>query len=109
LQEPVTFFVEAIEDSTIIMISYDAEQQLMNKYPRFERFYRIISQLTAIHAQRRLLSNISQTAEERYDNFVTLYPQLLQRFPLYMIASYLGMTREFLSKIRNRNLKKLAP
>src|ERR1700743_2941071 len=103
LQEPGTFFVEAIENSTIVRISYEAEQQLMLQYPKFERFYRITSQLTAIHAQKRLLSNISQTAEERYETFAARYPQLLQRFPLYIIASYLGMTREFLSKIRNRS------
>ena len=102
LQEPGTFCVEAIEDSIIVKISYEAEQQLMQQYPKFERFYRITSQLTAIHAQKRLLSNISQTAEERYETFAGRYPQLLERFPLYMIASYLGMTREFLSKIRNR-------
>lgn len=75
----------------------------MQQYPKFERFYRITSQLTAIHAQARLLSNISQAAEERYETFASRYPRLLQRFPLYIIASYLGMTREFLSKIRNRN------
>jgi CRP-like cAMP-binding protein len=105
LQEPGTFFVEAVEDSTIVQISYEAEQQLMQHYPKFERFYRITSQLTAVHAQKRLLSNISQTAEERYEAFAARYPQLLQRFPLYMIASYLGMTREFLSKIRNRGTR----
>ncbi|KAA2243389.1 Crp/Fnr family transcriptional regulator [Chitinophaga agrisoli] len=104
LREPGTFFVEAVEDSTIVQISYEAEQQLMQQYPKFERFYRVTSQLTAIHAQKRLLSNISQTAEERYETFAGRYSQLLQRFPLYIIASYLGMTREFLSKIRNRNL-----
>jgi CRP-like cAMP-binding protein len=103
LQEPGTFFVEAVENSTIVKISYEAEQQLMQQYPKFERFYRIASQFTAIHAQRRLLSNISQTAEERYETFAARYPQLLQRFPLYIIASYLGMTREFLSKIRSRS------
>ena len=103
LQQPGTFFVEATEDSTIAKISYEAEQQLMQQYPKFERFYRITSQLTAIHAQARLLSNISQAAEERYETFASKYPQLLQRYPLYIIASYLGMTREFLSKIRNRN------
>jgi len=69
LQEPGTFFMEALEDSTIARISYEDEQDLMNQYPKFEHYYRIISQLTAVHAQKRLLSNISQKAEERYETF----------------------------------------
>ena len=61
-------------------------------------------QRMAIMIQRRVVSNLSLSAEERYEEFATKYPVFVQRIPLYIIASYLGMTREFLSKIRNQKL-----
>src|ERR1700744_2921761 len=100
-QEPATLFVEAVENCVVIQLSFENEQLLMEKLPKFERFFRIRAHKTAVNFQKRVLSNISQTAEERYDNFISKYPQLISRFPLYVIASYLGMSREFLSRIRN--------
>jgi len=100
-QEPATLFVEAIEDSEIIQMSHENEQQLLEKVPKFHSYFRVKTLQVAVNIQKRVLSNISQSAEKRYKGFEKEYPQLLQRFPLYMIASYLGMTREFLSKIRN--------
>ncbi len=100
-QEPATLFVEAAENCVVIQLSFENEQMLMEKLPKFERYFRIRAHNTAVNFQKRVLSNISQTAEERYDNFISKYPQLISRFPLYVIASYLGMSREFLSRIRN--------
>ncbi|RKR84651.1 CRP-like cAMP-binding protein [Mucilaginibacter gracilis] len=102
-QEPATLFVEAIEDSEVIQISYENEQRLLETVPKFHSYFRLKTLHVAVNIQKRVLSNISQSAEKRYEQFAKNYPQLLQRFPLYMIASYLGMTREFLSKIRNNN------
>jgi hypothetical protein len=56
-------------------------------------------QRTAVMVQRRVISNLSLSAEERYEEFAKNYPTFIKRIPLYIIASYLGMTREFLSKI----------
>ena len=56
--------------------------------------------------QRRIISNLTQTAEERYENFLNKYPQIVQRVPQYALASYLGMTTEFLSRIRNKRVSK---
>jgi CRP-like cAMP-binding protein len=56
--------------------------------------------------QRRMISNLTQTAEERYENFVNKYPQIIERVPQYALASYLGMTSEFLSRIRNKRSSK---
>ncbi len=102
-QEPATLFVEAIEDSEVIQMSYENEQKLLETISKFHSYFRLATLHVAVNIQKRVLSNISQSAEERYDEFAKEYPQLLQRFPLYMIASYLGMTREFLSKIRNKS------
>ncbi|MCW5910469.1 MAG: Crp/Fnr family transcriptional regulator [Cyclobacteriaceae bacterium] len=104
-QEPATLFVEATEDSILIQLSYKDEQELYKQVPKFERFFRIQVERSAIAIQKRMLWSISKTAEERYDEFVKRYPTFLQRFPQYVIASYLGMTTQFLSKIRNQKAK----
>jgi CRP-like cAMP-binding protein len=105
-QVPATLFVEALEDSIIAQIDYNAEQLLMETYPKFERFFRIISQRSLASTQHRMLSNLSKSAEERYEEFERKYPQMISRVPQYIIASYLGFSPEFLSKIRNNRAKK---
>ena len=102
MQEPATLFIEAIEDSTLIQWSYESEQMLLEKIPQFSMVMMKRAQQIAVRIQRRVTSQLSLTAEERYEEFAKKYPAFLQRFPLYVIASYLGMTREFLSKIRNQ-------
>jgi CRP-like cAMP-binding protein len=102
LREPATLFVEAIEDSTVIQLSYESEQLLLKKIPQYASLLMESSQRIAVALQQRIISHISLSAEERYEEFAKKHPTLLQRIPLYIIASYLGMTREFLSKIRNQ-------
>lgn len=102
-QEPATLYVEAVEHSEVIQMSYENEQQLLETVPKFHSYFRVKTLQVAVNIQKRVLSNISQSAEKRYEAFAKEYPQLLLRFPLYMIASYLGMTREFLSKIRRHS------
>lgn len=106
-QQPATLFVEALEESTLIQIDYNAEQLLMETHPKFEKFFRIITQRSFAFLQQRMLSNLSKTAEERYDEFMQKYPSIAARVPQYTLASYLGFSTEFLSKIRNRKVKKL--
>lgn len=101
-QEPATLYVEALEDSTLIQWSYESEQLLLRKIPRFTSVLLHRTQQVALLWQRRVISHLSLSAEARYAEFATTYPALVQRIPLYLIASYLGMTREFLSKIRNQ-------
>jgi CRP-like cAMP-binding protein len=103
-REPATLYVEAIEDSTLIQWSYESEQMLLGKIPDFPLVLMQRWQRTAIMIQRRVISNLSLTAEERYEEFARNYPAFVQRVPLYIIASYLGMSREFLSKIRNQKI-----
>ena len=101
-QTPASLFVEAFEDSIILQIEYNDEEKLCSNNPKFERFFRIVAQKSFAFAQRRILSNIGKTAEERYIEFNSMYPSIVQRVPQYALASYLGMTPEFLSKIRKK-------
>ncbi len=105
-QEPATMFVVALEDSVILQLSYEKEQELKQLNHKFETFFRIVAERGLAFQQRRIISNLTQTAEERYENFVSKYPLIVQRVPQYALASYLGMTTEFLSRIRNKRVSK---
>lgn len=103
-QQPATLFVEALEDSIIIQLDYNAEQLLKESHSKFEKFFRIITERSFAFLQKRMLSALSKTAEERYEEFIEKYPIILNRVPQYALASYLGMSSEFLSKIRNKRV-----
>jgi CRP-like cAMP-binding protein len=105
-QQPATMFVVALEDSTILQIDFYKEQELKKSNHKFETFFRIIAERGLASQQKRIVSNLTHTAEERYENFVAKYPLIVQRVPQYALASYLGMTTEFLSRIRNKRTKK---
>lgn len=104
-QEPATLFIEALENTTVLQLDYDSEQLLLERVPKFERYFRIIYQSTFAFLQKRMLSNLSKTAEERYDEFRQSYPTIVNRVPQYALASYLGFSTEFLSKIRNKKAR----
>ena len=104
-QEPGSLFVEAMEDAIVIQLDYESEKLLLEKVPKFEKFFRIVTQRAFASLQKRLLSTLSKTAEERYDEYVQKYPAIVNRFPQYALASFLGFSTEFLSKIRNRKTK----
>jgi CRP-like cAMP-binding protein len=101
-QEPATLFVEALEDATLVQIDYDDEQTFLRDIPKLEKFERIITQRSLAFQHKRLLSNFTKTAEERYDEFMRHYAAIASRVPQYALASYLGFSTEYLSKIRNR-------
>lgn len=105
-QKPATLFVEALENSSIVQITYEDEQRLLQENPKFERFFRIITQRGFAYLQRRILSNLSKPAEERYHEFAAQYPKLLQKVPQYAIASFLGITPVYLSQLRNHRTRK---
>ena len=75
---------------------------LLEKIPAFEKYFRILIQNNLIATQKRLMGTLSETAEEKYVNLINNYPGCLQRVPQHMIASYLGITRETLSRIRSQ-------
>ena len=106
LQQPATMFVVALEDSVLLQIEYEKEQALKASNHQFETFFRIRAERTAAFMQQRIISNLTQSDEERYERFMANYSSIAQRVPQYALASYLGMTTEFLSRIRNRKLKR---
>lgn len=105
-QEPATLYVEVLEDAIIQQINFDDTEKLCLENPKFERFFRLVAQKAFAFSQKRVLSNLGKTAEERFVEFHNLYPNIVQRVPQYMVASYLGFTPEFLSKIRKKISKK---
>ena len=94
--------VQCVEDSTLLQFSFDELEQLYLTVPKLERFFRIIIQKALAATLKRLVNNFSLPAKDRYLRFREQYPQIEQRVPQYMIASYLGITKEFLSKIRSQ-------
>jgi len=100
-QTPADYNVQCLENCVLAQVGYEDLQQLYLQVPKLERFFRIIIQKAFVAAQKRVINNLSLTAKERYLKFREEYPQLEQRVPQYMIASFLGITKEFLSKIRS--------
>mgnify|MGYP000521768176 CR=1 FL=1 len=101
-QKPAILNIEAIADAEILMLSRENQQLLYEKVPKFERFFRILVENSLVANQQRLIDNMSSTAEERYLRFIKKYPGIPSCVPQHNIASYLGITPEFLSKIRAR-------
>jgi CRP-like cAMP-binding protein len=101
-QKPSNLFIETLEDTELIIISYEAKERLFNRIPAFERMFRLMVQRTHETLMKRLISSFSEPAEERYLSFVAKYPSIVQRVPQHLIAAYLGITPEFLSKIRSK-------
>jgi len=104
-QTPADFNVHCLEKTEVIQFSYENLEKVYQIIPKMERFFRLIIQNAYINSQKRIVRNHSLTARERYLLFRDEYPQLVQRAPQYMIASYLGITKEFLSNIRNQIAK----
>ncbi len=98
-------FIEAIENSVILQCNKEDQIKLFEKYPKFNRIFRVLAENAIISMQNRILQNISSTAEERYLDFVERYPHFFNRISNVQIASYLGVTPEFLSSIRKKIVK----
>jgi len=101
-QKPADFNVQCIENTQLIQFSYDNLEELYIEIPKFERLFRKIVERAFVASQKRIIRNFSLDAKERYKIFKTTYPKIDQRVPQYMIASYLGITKEFLSKIKSQ-------
>jgi CRP-like cAMP-binding protein len=99
---PAMLNIDTLEDSVVFQLQKHDLEQLYIQAPKFERFFRIIMQNAYIREQLRVIQNLSMSAEERYNTFLKKYPQFAQRVPLKQIASYLGMTPEFLSVLRKK-------
>lgn len=105
-QNPGVLNIEALEDTWILTLSKTHQEELYTRVPVFERFFRIITENSLVSYQQRLLDNLSLTAEERYNNFCKRYPTLITALPSKQIASYIGVTPEFFSKMKHQLLLK---
>lgn len=99
-EKPSRVYIEAIEPSTILQITKKDLLYLFSHNPKFDRNFRVIVENRFVQLENRILQAISSTAEERYLTFLNQYPHLSSRLPSTQIASYLGITPEFLSRIR---------
>ncbi|TCJ12506.1 Crp/Fnr family transcriptional regulator [Flaviaesturariibacter flavus] len=104
-QTPARITIDALEDSEVFSISRSGWDELMERVPKFERFFRMLLQGAFITLQNRVTSALSATAEQRYAEFQERYPQFEQRVPQHQVASYLGITPESLSRIRKQRAK----
>ncbi|HTF30350.1 MAG TPA: Crp/Fnr family transcriptional regulator [Flavitalea sp.] len=97
--------IDALEDSVVLQISRPDLVSLYLAAPKFDRIFRVLSENSFIRLQDRLLQNISSTAEDRYNSFLEVYPHMSNRLSQVQIASFLGITPEFLSRLRNKKTK----
>ena len=100
--EPSKYNIDALEDSELLLLTKQAEDQMLEKIPKMERFFRLLLQNHLIVTQGRLVSSLSNTAEEKYNQLVNACPTIPQRVPQHMLASYLGITPETLSRLRKQ-------
>ena len=105
-QQPASMFVVAMEDSTLLQLPFEKEQELKSSNHKYETFFRIRAEMGHAFQQKRLIDNLTLSAEDRYKSFSESYPLIVQRVPQYTLASYLGMSTEFLSRIRGKNRKR---
>jgi CRP-like cAMP-binding protein len=98
-------FIETLENSEFLLFTPESKEKLFERAPRFERAFRILIQRHLAVIQNRLFHAITRTAEEKYDEFLKMYPTIPNRVAQHYIASYLGISAEFLSKIRTRKKK----
>ena len=104
-KKPGNLFIEVLEDAEVVLLTRESQNELFTEIPKLERFFRILTENSLVAHQERLMDNLSLTAEERFDKFCKRYPTIIQRVPQKQIASYIGVTPEFFSKMKSRLLK----
>lgn len=101
-QTPATQNVQCLEDTEVLQIHQSNIEEIFEQIPKMERFFRKIVERAYIAFQKRVMRNFSLNGKEKYLAFQQLYPKIEKRVPQYLIASYLGITKEFLSKIKSQ-------
>lgn len=105
-QKPGQLFIEVLEDAEVVLLSKENQEQLYHEIPKLERFFRILTENSLVANQERLMDNLSLSAEERFEKFCSKYPSLIYKVPQKQIASFIGVTPEFFSKMKAKLLKK---
>ena len=101
-QTPAEFNTQCLENTTVVQIAFADMEELYQDLQKLERYFRLVIQSAYGNMSKRIVNNHAMSAKERYLLFTESYPEIAQRVPQYMIASYLGITKEFLSTIRKQ-------
>ncbi|GAO43053.1 Crp/Fnr family transcriptional regulator [Flavihumibacter petaseus] len=101
-QEPATLNIDALEDCELVLISKAAHDELIRLVPKYETYIRILMTDAYMALQKRTAIMISMSLEEQYKALLEMYPAVVQRVPQHMIASFMGLTPETLSRVRGR-------
>jgi CRP-like cAMP-binding protein len=102
--KPSDYYIQAVEQAELLALDYSAQEELLNQFPRMERYFRLMHQRAHAASQFRIRNLYELSSEERYHHFVARYPEFVQRIPQYLLASYLGLTPEYLSEIKAKRL-----
>ncbi len=105
-QHPSQLNIEAIEESEILVITKDSKEYAYSHIPGIEKLFRVMTQRSHVALQRRMIENLSIQSDKRYLNFIKKYPLLAQRLTNVHIAAYLGISHEFVSRIRSKIVHK---
>lgn len=103
-QQPATFYLQAVEKSNVLALTYNKQEEMLQQFPQMERYFRLMHQRANAAAQFRIKGLYNLSGEERYHQFYKRYPEFVQRVPQYLLASFLGFTPEYLSEIRSKKL-----
>ncbi|WP_026631091.1 Crp/Fnr family transcriptional regulator [Dyadobacter alkalitolerans] len=103
---PSRYYIDAWDNTEVLLINRESINELIKTVPAFCEMMRLLDERNIIANNRRLTSSISDSVEKRYDEFVSLYPELLNRFPQHIIASYLGVNKDTLSRVRRQRAQK---
>ncbi|MBC7847791.1 MAG: Crp/Fnr family transcriptional regulator [Flavobacterium sp.] len=101
-QKPSIYNIQALEKTTILQIGHYSFKEMLEQIPKLEKYFRIILESYLGSLQKRIIQNNVYDAEQRYLEFIDRYPKIVDKVPQYLIASYLGISSEFLSRIRQK-------
>ncbi|EZH71403.1 cyclic nucleotide-binding protein [Aquimarina atlantica] len=101
-QSITDFYIQAVENTKILSISYDKQEELLNEFPKLEKYFRVIYQISYGASLIKMKYLLDLSKEEIYFQFTEHFPKFAQRVPQYLIASFLGLTPEYVSEIRNK-------
>ena len=105
-QKPGNLFIQVLEDAEVVVLSKENQEILYQEIPKLERFFRILAENSLVAHQERLMDNLSLSAEERFEKLCKKYPDLIQKVPQKQLASYIGVTPEFFSKMKSNMLRR---
>ncbi|MBS1663616.1 MAG: Crp/Fnr family transcriptional regulator [Bacteroidetes bacterium] len=107
-QEPSDLFIESLEEGEVLLLDHRGRTELLERVPKFERFFRLLLQRNLASLQRRWHASVSHSAQQRYTTFIEVYPQIAQRVTQTQIARYIGVSPEFLSKMRSSMYRRVS-